>query len=70
MKWNSASTPPKHSHEVLVTDGEGSFTVAWWYNGHWMASDDMLTTDGYDTDIYISEPVTEWTEINHPKILK
>ena len=70
MEWfNAQKTPPEHFHEVLVSDGLGSYAVAWYKPGAktWHASDDLLYAENYDGRCHISIEACDikiWSEIN------
>jgi len=67
MERIDADDPPKHTDEVLVSDGSGGFAVAWFRASDktWHAAVDMLEAencDGFAT-IKLSEKVRCWMTI-------
>lgn len=69
MNWNNAEiNPPNHMDEVLVSDGDGSYTVAWYKksNKKWFVAIDIIVAENHDGGccISIDVPVKWWTEID------
>lgn len=66
-EWKDAKPePPKLAHEVIVSDGKGSYAVAWYHRNDkiWHASDDMLEASNHDGGATIimdlGMPITHW----------
>ena len=64
MKWRNAKTdPPKNSREVIVSDGEYGFAVAWCVNGaSWELSHDILSSDSFG-ESYLNSTIIWWADI-------
>lgn len=69
MEWHDVKTKmPPDTNEVLVSDGDGAYAVAWVSSGgEWQAAYDILSADNYDGMCAIeidSDDINFWTEIS------
>lgn len=74
MEWqpvktiNGKSNLPKHTNNVLVSDGYGACAVAWCERARfWHVSTDLISAENYDGGCHISIHANEikfWTEID------
>ncbi len=75
MEWqNAKKQPPIDINEVIVSDGLGSYAVAWYTpaNMTWHASADILEADNYDGDCHITiddNDILYWASIQPPNFV-